>query len=410
MPKLPNRPPKYCRLKKYAVVYYHGKTYYLGDYGSPESKTAYSRFVAEIQANPVFYLSKGETEICVKELAVAFLDHTKATQDIADYKHCRTAVVDFLLKLYGDDTPADAFKPSCLKLVREEMIRSRRFCRNTINKYVRRIVSMFMWGVENDSVPETTWRALKAVKALPKSYPGTFDHAEREGVPKHVVAATLPFLAPVVAAMVQLQYLTGMRPSEVFRMTVGDIDQSRGNGLWYYVPKSHKTERHIGKKPIPLGAVHQALIEPYLIGKNPSEAVFSPRTAMEERNAEKRANRKTKLTPSQIAKEKARAAKPSPYNEFYDENSYRKAIEYAIKKGNRHFPDSDKIPHWHPYLLRNSAATDIELEHGLDVAQAQLGHTSANMTKRYSSAQLKHREKMAREQVNPFATKGGSEK
>ena len=58
LPKLNNRPPKYSKLKKYAVVYYHGKTIYLGDYGSPESHTAYSRFVAESQANPTFYLSK----------------------------------------------------------------------------------------------------------------------------------------------------------------------------------------------------------------------------------------------------------------------------------------------------------------------------------------------------------------
>jgi integrase len=85
--------------------------------------------------------------------------------------------------------------------------------------------------------------------------------------------------------------------------------------------------------------------------------------------------------------------------EFYDRNSYRKAILYAIQKGNRH---GVKIPHWTPYLLRNSAATEIELEHGLDKAQAQLGHTSANMTKRYSKAQLKQREKLALVRVNPF--------
>ena len=167
MPNLKNRPPKYQRSGKYAVVYHHGKRIYLGDYGSPESHTAYARFVAESQANPTFYLSKGESSVTVKELAAAFLDHAKVTQGDTDYKHCRTAVVEFLLKLYGDDTPADSFKPSCLKLVREEMVKSRRFCRNTINKYIRRIVFMFAWGVENDSVLETTWRALKTVRALP---------------------------------------------------------------------------------------------------------------------------------------------------------------------------------------------------------------------------------------------------
>ena len=79
--------------------------------------------------------------------------------------------------------------------------------------------------------------------------------------------------------------------------------------------------------------------------------------------------------------------------------TYRRAVEYAIAKGNRH---GVKIPHWTPYLLRNSAATAIELEHGLDEAQAQLGHTTADMTKRYSAAQLKQREKLAHSRVNPF--------
>ena len=74
---------------------------------------------------------------------------------------------------------------------------------------------------------------------------------------------------------------------------------------------------------------------------------------------------------------------------------------YAIEKGNRH---GQKIPHWTPYLLRNSAAAAIELEHGLDNAQTQLGHTSANMTKRYSRAQLEQRENLARKRKNPFKT------
>jgi integrase len=65
-------------------------------------------------------------------------------------------------------------------------------------------------------------------------------------------------------------------------------------------------------------------------------------------------------------------------------------------------PKNEQIPHWTPYLLRNSTATVIEETEGLDEAQAQLGHTSANMTRRYSKAQLKIRENLARKRVNPF--------
>ena len=135
MPILKNRPPKYQRSGKYAVVYDHGKRIYLGDYGSQESQVVYSRFVAERQANPTFHLSKVETGIFVKELSVAFLDHTKVTADPKTYAHYRVIILEFLLKLYGDGAPVDDFKPSCLKLVRENMIQSRRFCRKIINRY-----------------------------------------------------------------------------------------------------------------------------------------------------------------------------------------------------------------------------------------------------------------------------------
>jgi integrase len=283
------------------------------------------------------------------------------------------------------------------------MVHSRRFCRRIVNRYTDRIVAIFGWGVENELVQDTTWRALKAVKSLPEGYPGTFDNEERQPVPDDVIRRTLPFMPPVLRAMVQIQYLTGSRPSEIFNMRVGEIDRSRGNGLWYYVPKHHKTKKFIGKKEIPLGKPEQELIAPYLEGKKPEAAVFSPRTAQEERNAERRAKRKTKISPSQAARNEKRAAKPSRYGEFYIPSSYRQAIRYAVQKANRRLPDGEKIPHWYPYLLRHSASTAVELAHGDENAQALLGHTTVNMTKRYSKTQKARREALARKRVNPFA-------
>ena len=401
MPKLKNKPPKYSKLKQYAVVYFQGKIHYLGSYGSPESKAAYARFVAESRVDPILLQPQEGETVTIPDLVAAFFEHAKPTLDDATFGHYRTIAGDFLLKLYGD-AAVDDFKPRSLKLVRSEMIQSRRFCRNVINAYTRRIVSLFHWGVSEELVNPNTHLALKAVKSLPKGYPGTYDNPEREEVPDEVIKRTLPFLAPTVAAMVQVQRLTGMRPSEVCKMRVGDIDKTRDAELWYYVPESHKTEEYIGKKAIPLGKPEQDLITPYLVGKKPNEAVFNPQTAMEERNAIKRANRKTKRTPSQQARDEARAKNPKQYNETYDENSYRKAIEYGIKRGNKVLPEEEKIPHWYPYLLRHSAATMTELEIGLDESQALLAHKTADMTRRYSKAQLRIREKLARNRQNPF--------
>jgi integrase len=287
------------------------------------------------------------------------------------------------------------------------MIQSRRFCRNTINKYTRRIVSIFTWGMEMKWVRPDTVFALKAVKFIPEGYAGTFDNDEREEVPDDVVLRTLPFMSPTVRTMVQVQRMTGMRPSEVFNMRVGDIDRTQENGLWYYIPKSHKTKKHIGKKRIPLGKPEQELIAPYLIGKEPESAVFSPRTAVMEHFSERRASRKTKVPPSQAAKSEARAATPSRYAEFYTKYTYRRAIMHAIQKGNRHLPDGEQIPHWFPYQLRHSAGTDAEKTLGLDGAQALLGHRTANTTKRYAHGQVAITESMARNRRNPFETKGG---
>ena len=249
----------------------------------------------------------GEKRVTVRELAAAFLDHAEANVNHTDYTHFRVAILDFLDKLYGNNFPVDDFKPRCLKLVREEMVESRRFCRNTINKYTKFIVATFRWGVENELVLETTWRALKVVKSLPKGHEGTFDHEEREPVPDEIVIRTLPFMPPTLRAMVQLQRILGMRPSEIIKMRVGDIDTTRGNGLWYYVPNAYKTARFVGKVVFPLGEPEQKLIAPYIVGEASESAVFSPRTAQNERNAEKRAKRKTTIPPSQVARNAERA-------------------------------------------------------------------------------------------------------
>ena len=92
MPKLKNRPPKYSKQKQYAVVYCQGKTHYLGLYGSPESKTAYARFVAESRIDPVFAPPQESEKITVCDLVTAFLNHVKPTLDDSTFGHYRTIV------------------------------------------------------------------------------------------------------------------------------------------------------------------------------------------------------------------------------------------------------------------------------------------------------------------------------
>jgi integrase len=352
--------------------------------------------------NPILPLQDNKTgEVLVSELVAGFVKHIEPRLDRTEFLHFKRAI-GYLIEVYGE-LSVNEFSPKKLKTVRNQMVKAGTMCRSQINKHIARIIRIFAWGVEEEYVHTTIVAALREVKNLQRGEQGTYENPPRTEVPDEVVKLTLPFLPQTVAAMVQLQRITGMRPSEIYRMTVGSIDQSRDPELWYYTPKSHKTERFIGEKPIPLGKPEQALIAPYLMGKSAGRSVFSPQQAVLERRERQRAERKTKVSPSQRERDKQRAENPAEkIGEFYDKNSYRKAIEHAIRKVNKTLPVDEQIPNWTPYQLRHAAGTAAEKAEGLDKAQALLGHKTANVTKRYAHGQLTIAEQMARKWINPF--------
>jgi len=360
--------PKLCEDRGRFFVWLEGKRHYLSAKGKRDAEVKRRQFLANLwlgnapappgtgRSSPVQKCGGSPPQgaeidgMLVAELGDEFLEHHTrrlSKTEIQNYKYA----IGYLVELFGS-LPVNEITPKKLRSVRNQMVQSRRLCRKTINNFVANLIRVFGWGCEEEWVEANVAGALKMIKHLPQGELGTFDHKEREPVPDDVIRRTLPFMPPTLRAMVQLQRILGFRPNEIFKMRVGDIDTTRGNGLWYYVPGSYKTARFVGKIVFPLGKPEQKLIATYLEGKKPEQFIFSPRTAMEERNTERKANRKTKITPSQEARDKARAAKPSPYSESYNRDSYRQAIDYAIKKGNRQLPDGDKIPHWFPYLLR----------------------------------------------------------
>ena len=404
MPKLKNQCPKNCRDRNQSFSWFHGKRVYHGVWGSPEAKKNYKRFIARLLENPTLPLLDDKTgDTLVSELAAGFLNYVEIQQDKTEFQHFKRAV-GYLVEFYGG-LAVKEFSPKKLKVCRNQMVKVGTMCRSQINKQIGRIIRIFAWGVEEELVKPAIVAALREVKNLQNGEQGTHDNPPRQEVADDVVKRTLPFLSPTVAAMVKLQRITGMRPSEIYRMTVGDIDKSKvQDGLWHYVLKTHKTEKRVGcGKIVPLGKPEQELITPYLVGKTADESVFSPRRASQERKERQRAERKTKVSPSQQERDRRRAKNPADKTgNFYDKHSYRKAIEHAICKGNKVLPVEQNIPHWTPYQLRHSAGTEAEKTGGLDNAQALLGHKTANVTKRYAHGQLVIAENLARNRQNPF--------
>jgi integrase len=195
-------------------------------------------------------------------------------------------------------------------------------------------------------------------------------------VPDATVAVTLPHLPPVVADMVRVQRLTGMRPGEVCRMVATELDMS--GEVWVYKPRDHKTAHHGKVRAICIGPKAQAILGAYLRTDRLNHPLFSPEDADHQRRERLRAENQTAFTPSRLRRDAKRAANPKrKFNGRYDVSHYARAIHRACEDAG--------VPCWAPNQLRHAKAT--ELRHGgfgLEGAGAVLGHSKLETTQIYA--------------------------
>ncbi len=262
---------------------------------------------------------------------------------------------------------------------------------------------MFRWAVENELVPVAVHQALTAVDGLRKGRTAAREKPPVGPVPDERVDATLPHLPPVVADMVRVQRLTGMRPQEVVGMRPDDIDRSDPE-CWVYKPSRHKGEHHGRDRVVFLGPKSREILAGYLAecGAGP---LFSPRRSESQRNSERREGRRTPLWPSHTRR--GRKARPGRVpGESYTRDSYRRAIARACDRAFPHptlakVADGDlsesqraeldawrKAHRWHPHQLRHSCATEIRRRFGLEASQVILGHAELGVTQVYAERDL----------------------
>jgi integrase len=389
--KNPDRLPKLTHHKAsgQGVVRLNGKDVYCGPFGTAECKARYLRAIADWEANqrkPAAPVNpepaSRSNDLTVNELALAYRRfaagyYVKNGKPTTEQRDVQLSIRP-LREMFGHAIVAE-FTPPQLKVVRQEFIEAG-LCRNEVNKRTRRLVRMFAWGVEEGLVPSPVYWGLKAVKGIKKGREGVRESKPIRPVADAIVDATLPYLSPQVRAMVEIQRLTGMRPEEVCAIRTIDVDRS--GAVWIYTPESHKTEHHGKARQIHIGPKAQEILRPWF-RPGLMDYLFSPREAMEQRRAEMRRNRKTKVQPSQENRRRTRP-KRAP-GERYDTRSYYHAVLYGIHRANREAKKAERpeISHWHPNQLRHSAGTRIRREFGLDVARAVLGHSSPVVTEQY---------------------------
>jgi integrase len=194
--------------------------------------------------------------------------------------------------------------------------------------------------------------------------------------PAHV-ERVLPLVDPRIAAMIRLQLLSGMRPGEVVQMTMRALDTA--GPVWIFTPPRHKTAHHRKQRRVFLGPRAQEVLRPWLRTELDAP-LFQPREARADQNAQRRANRATKLWPSHI-RHQARKRVSLPLRaprDRYDVASYRRAIARTCHEAG--------IPAWNPHGLRHTAATCLRREFGEEVARLVLGHSRLDTTRLYGEA------------------------
>jgi integrase len=357
---------------------------YLGAPNSAESREKYDRLIAEwMQAGRVYVKPADQPGISVNEVLLAYRRHAETyylnSQDIPapEVERINLALRP-VTELYGT-TPAAQFGPRALAAVQEKMV-SGDLCIRTINQRVGCIKRVFRWAVKQELVPPSVYHGLQAVDGLRPGRCKARESKPVKPVADTVVHAAMKYLPPTVQAMVKLHELTGMRSGEMVILRGVDIETPGEDRPWLYRPHRHKTQRHGHQRVVSIGPKAQEVLGPFL--KADVQAyVFSPAQARAERNAAKRAGRKTKVQPSQVSR-----AKPSPRKgpgERYTTASYRRALDYATKLAieNGDLPEGTR---WHPHQLRHNAATRIRRQFGLEAVRATLGHRSVVQSAQYA--------------------------
>jgi integrase len=298
--------------------------------------------------------------------------------------------------------PSREFGPKKLKTLRQSLLQEN-LSRTYINSTLSRIRRAFKWGVSEELLPVEVYQALSTVSGLRKGRSMARETLPVLPVPDEVVEATLPHLPQVVADMVKLERLSGMRPGEVCRLRPCDLDRS--GEVWLYRPGEHKTEHHQRERVISLGPQAQQILWKYL-ARDPERHCFRPSDSEEKRRAQLTATRVTPLSCGNRVGTNSVAKPKRSAGEHYDSNSYRRAIHRACDKAFPH-PELGQLKRrqlnesqvtelkkwqaahrWSPNQLRHAAATEVRRKFGLEEAQIVLGHSRADITQVYAERDL----------------------
>ena len=368
-----NPVPKLCFHKSSLrfYIWIDGRRVYLGKGKSADKipsavhrkyKRAIAKWAVEEPVTPEIL----PDDLTILELVDSFLDWAEKEYPESNEADCLELSTRTLCNLFGE-TAANKFGPLKLIAYQQALVDEGKLTRQGINKRVNHIRRIFNWAVSREVVPFVLAHSLTTVRPLRRGRTSAPEAREIPPVPDEVVKATLPHLSPPIAAMVSVQRLTGMRPGEVCRLTMDQMDRSNPE-CWIYDPNQHKTAWRGKVRRIVLDKASIEFLQPWL--RDDGKPLFSPSERVAALNAEKRTRRRTRVQPSQMSRAKESPRKRA--GDAYTPDSYGNCIKKVC--------ETHRIPHWSPNQLRKANGQEVRARFDLSHAQAVLGHSDARTT------------------------------
>ena len=396
-----------CRDTARCIVRINGKKQYysLGRYGSPEAEAEYERIKSKFESEDVEKKDPtGKTsEVLFGLYSQEFLqgEHLTADQhlDITTITYAQERFPPFFLEDFSM-TYLVAFQNYLVEIAPDEglierkdkpPVRKRPWTRYYVNCLMKHFKKILVWGINHGLLSPIYRESIRLFPGITSYKPrGLPDRPPRESVRDSDVLATLPFLPPIIADMVKIQRAACLRPSEVCSLLVGDIIFN-DSGMAFVSKAKNKIARKGVRRQIAFGNAEQAILHKYCDGRNPDEYVFSMRQYAAWQHAQKRANRKTPMTPSQRQRDKDnKKTRFDRYREDITSNLYSRVIRRAVQQAIKENPD---VKPWTPYQLRHAAYSALSAQYGVDIASKVAGHLSPNMARIYdhSAAEVSQR-------------------
>ena len=296
------------------------------------------------------------------------------------------------------------FGPDELRGIQESLVKYRyyrtnheeepvAYTRTGINQLVNQIHKIFLWGMGRDLVSAAQRQRLKEIQPLRFGKTAAKDKSKRTQVTAEEFSKVVANVNSVVGDMMQLMWLTAMRPGEVCRMRPFDIIRSSPD-CWLYIPGrdagpvgDHKTAYHRRVRAIPLAGAAQKILGRRIEDPQSMAHLFSPAGAMEELRAKRFAVRET---PVGQGNEAGTNRQPHPMinpGTMYHTEAFSNAVKRGCNRAG--------VVRFTPYDLRRSAATRVRAALDKDAAKLLLGHVSTDTTEIYLLEEVQEAMKVA---------------